>query len=46
MGVDRGTSIDEAELEGLALKLDADWSAGTWGWLPAWSGGLLDPGHG
>ena len=42
MGVDRVTSTDEAVFEGLVLKLDADWSAGTWGWLPAWSGGLLD----
>jgi len=33
MGVNWVISTDEAELEGLALQLDAAWSAGTWGWL-------------
>jgi len=39
-------SSDKTALAGLALELDTEWSVGVGVWLLAWSGGLLDPGHG
>jgi len=37
---------DKTALGKLALELDTEWSVGVGVWLLAWSGGLLDLGHG